>query len=84
MCRATVQRCARGLYRAVPVGVGLDDREETCAFGQVVDDARHVGANRLEVNVRPAQLVGQSLEASLAENVHDQRDLAEQVAGEEP
>jgi len=54
-----VERRTRRFDGAVPVGVGLDDREEVGAFGQVLEDAGRVGADGLEVDVSPAELAGQ-------------------------
>jgi len=56
---ASVEGRTRRFDGAVPVGVGLDDREEVGAFGQVLEDAGRVGADGLEVDVSPAELAGQ-------------------------
>src|SRR5205807_10658282 len=55
-----LERGVRGGHSAVPVSIRLDDGGELRAFREVREDAGAVGADRREVDFRPAQRGAQS------------------------
>jgi hypothetical protein len=57
-CGAALEGCVRHWHRSVAVAVRLDHGEKLGAFGQVAEDAVAVGADRAQVDLRPAKRGG--------------------------